>query len=161
MAHSLLERIRQGDFKDLAGTVLYFNIPLTRSFLNWNIQQSLPDKIESIKIKSIQGSIIALNVETTIPLLPDFDITLELYEILSLPRLELKMKIIDGLGWLARSVVNKLLPDGMDIDGKILTVDLYHFMFENTKYRTLVDKIAFARWVAAKDKLLLEFELQF
>lgn len=159
MTNSVLDRIKQNNFEDLAGASLSFKVPLTRAFLNWNVQRSLPDKIESIKIRSIQGRIIVLNIETMIPLLPVFDITVELYEILPIPQLELKMKIVDGLGWLARNVADKLLPDGMDIDGKTLIIDLHQILFKNTKYKTLVDKITYARFTGAKDKLLLEFEL--
>ncbi|MCY7328078.1 MAG: hypothetical protein LH618_05995 [Saprospiraceae bacterium] len=160
MTNQVLERLQQGNFKDLAGTNLHVKVPLTRAFINWNAQQSLPDKIESVKVKSIQGRIIVLQVETTIPLVPVFDITLELYENLSLPQLKLKLKIIAGLGWIARSVVDTLLPDGMDIEGKVLTINLFHFIFKNKKYRTIAHKITSARWIGGQDKLILEFELQ-
>ncbi len=161
MTTALLDRIRQNNFKALAGTSLHFKIPLTRAFINWNAKQALPDKIESIKIQSIQGRIIMVNIETTIPLLPVFDITLELYEKVRLPQLAVSMKIVDGLGWLARSVVDKFLPAGIDLHDKVLTIDLRHFLSGNKKYGTLLDKITFAQWAGATDKLLLELELRF
>lgn len=160
MTNQVLERIQQGNFKDLAGTNLYVKVPLTRAFINWNAQQFLPDKIESIKVTSIQDRIIILKVETTIPLVPVFDITLELYENLPPPQLELKLRIIDGLGWIARSVVDTLLPDGMDIDGKVLTINLAHFLFKNKKYQPIAHKITSARCIGGKDRLFLEFQLQ-
>ncbi len=160
MTNPVLDRIEQGNFKDLAGSSLYSKIPLTRAFINWNLKQLLPDKIKSIHVKAMHGRTMDLNIETTIPLVPVFDITVELYESLVPPQLELKIRIVDGLGWLARKAVDGFLPEGMDIDGKILTVDLYHFFFKNSKYKSLANKITYVRLGGSKDKLLVEFELQ-
>ncbi len=160
MTNSVLDRIQQGDFKDLAGSSLYFKVPLTRAFINWNVQKLLPNRIESINVKAMQGRTMDLSIETTIPLLPVFDITVELYDSLSPPQLVLKMRIVDGLGWLARKALDGFLPEGMDIDGKILTIDLYHFFFEKSKYKSLVNKITYIRLGGTKDKLIVEFELK-
>ena len=132
-------------------------IPLTREFLNSNLEQLSVSNIRYIKIDSIADRTARISIKTT--LLVSLHLTVEVQEELDGKRLGLRMKITDGLGRIGQSVVDSLLPDGMSIMDDVAYINLRHFLFKDAEYQPFLDKITRAAIAGGNDRLFLEVEL--
>ncbi len=160
MENLLLYKLQNGDFSDIEGTSISVKLPLTREFLNWNLEQLSINNIKSIKIDYIkENRMSAIAIKTK--LLVRLNIFLEILEDMEGSDLRLRMRITDGLGRIGRSIVNNLLPHGMSITNGIININLQYFLFDNFEYKHLLDKITYAKFTGGEDKIFLELQLKF
>ncbi|MBV6441506.1 MAG: hypothetical protein DYG98_06195 [Haliscomenobacteraceae bacterium CHB4] len=158
MANVLLEKIRSGDFSDFSGASLSMKIPLTREFLNRNLEKLTISNVKQIKIDSITGSTVLIQIKTA--LLVSLSITVEVQEELEKGTFGLRMKITDGLGRIGRSVIDSLLPYGMRITDDVVYINLRHFLLKGLENQALIDKITRAVLTGGDDRLYLELDLK-
>lgn len=158
MANLIIEKIRSGDFSDFKGASLSMKIPLTREFLNRNLEQLTVSNIKNIKIDAITNKTVLIRIKTA--LLVSLSITVEVQEEMEKETLGLSMKITDGLGRIGRSVIDSLLPYGMRITNDIVYINLRHFLFKNLENQALLDKITRAILTGGDDRLYLELDLE-
>lgn len=134
MYQRLLDKFKSGNIADLEGTNMHLEIPLTKEFINWNLSQIKVSRIESVQLMYINPSDTALHLETSIPLYKNKTIRAEVYEHVTTPDLTMKIHVLDGLNWIERKLIDEFAPSGVDVEGKIIAISLYDFIFSKTDY---------------------------
>jgi hypothetical protein len=158
MLNSLLESLRNTDYQAFRGARLEFVLPMTKGFLNVNLDKFEVGAIKRADIVFIDAVNVSLNVQTSIPFFKNRTIEGIIFEKLEPPRFILRIEIEDGLNALERGVLGRLLPDGIDLDGRMLQVDLRHFLQRRPNLLPLLDRIHDVRLVGERDRFMLKFK---
>jgi hypothetical protein len=152
MPSPLLQRLEKRRFDDLRGTQLHLELPVARTLLNWYIHQLESQAIRHVEVISIRGTEMAVNVQTNIPFFKDRTVTARFNE--RIDRLVLRVELTDGINFVERSLLRPFLPDGLDLDGRELTVDLGYFLQRNPRLAFWTDKIHNTRVAGGRERLL-------
>lgn len=153
MENTLLHRLEQRRFEDLRGARLHLELPVSRTLLNWYVRQLESATIDDVEIVAIRGAEVEVAVRTDIPFFKNRTLIARFHE--QIPDLVLRVEITDGLNFLERSLLRPFLPDGLDLDGRELVIDLKYFLGRNPRLAFWADKVKNARVVGSRGQRLV------
>ncbi len=161
--NALLQKLQQGDLKDLSGTVMYVEVPLRIGILNQLIKEAIKEieVLKELKITQIRNGEVTLVIHTNIPTFKERVITGKLLKNLEFPNPTIRIDITDGLGFTGRKLVSMALPDGMELDGKELCISLNEFVFKAMPHSETLLKLMTRAEVETREKdFLLRLQIE-
>jgi hypothetical protein len=162
MANALLQKLQQGDFSDLAGTVFRLEVPIPLALLNDVIREAIKkvEVLEEVKITDIKNGAVTMLIRTNIFTFKERVITGRIVEELDLQKPAIRIEILDGLKLAGRTLVSMALPDGMELDNRELCISLHHYLFTTPESKVLLKIVKYGAIVTQNDNFLLRLQIE-
>ena len=125
----LLRHLQATGFRDLAGTRITADVPVSEHLVNDVLATSLPPDapVRSVAIRPEAGDRFSVRIVPKAALIPAITLKLQIEAQPQLPDsavLVLRMATLGGLFGLASGAIAGLLPPGVGLDGERILVDL-------------------------------------
>lgn len=162
MMNALLQQLQQRNFQDLKGTALTIELPIPLDLLNEVIKVAIKgiDVLQEVKITDMYNGEVTIEVRTTIFTFKERTITGRIVKALNVVKPAIQIEITDGLGFAGRKLVGMALPDGMELENKVLCISLHHFLFTTPQSQALLQFLKKGEIETRAHDFLLRIQLE-
>jgi hypothetical protein len=174
MLREILHRLNVNDLKDLKGSKVVCNIPLTIPVINMLLRKAIADTsvLKAIEIIKINGDEITLNINIGNVKLAgiNFDminreVLLRIHPILNPPEFEVRIEVIDGIRRLENEILELLFntafkSDTFDFENRTILIK-HSELFDNKTYQQILKNVTAAAIETQQDKLIYQLQINF
>jgi len=174
MLREILHRLNVNELKDLKGSKVICNIPLTIPVINMLLRKAISDNnaLRTIEIAQIKGDEITLNINIgRIKIaginfdMIDREVLLRIHPILNPPEFEVRIEVIDGIRRLENEILEVLFntafkSDTFDFENRTMLIK-HNELFDNKTYQHILKNVTSASLETHQDKLLYHLQLNF
>lgn len=160
--NALLQQLQRRNFQDLKGSALTIKLPIALDLLNEVIRVVIKDVdvLQVVKITAIQNGQVTIDVRTTIFTFKERIITGRIIREIDVVKPAIQIEIMNGLGFAGRKLVGMALPDGMELENKVLHISLRHFLFETPQSQALLQFLKVGEIETRANDFLLRLYLE-